>query len=176
MFSSLPAPYSLRRMATADVPAVMAIEQVVKSSPWTAEAYQVEVDNPQYSLPLVLWAGAELVGYMVSWLIIEEVQIATIVTAEAWRGRGLGELLLHHTLQHGLAHRATTATLEVRVSNVVAQNLYRKYGFVEVGRRRKYYRDNGEDALLMTAELAPNQIEELGHSLWQRLATHQQDL
>ena len=166
----LPAPYVLRRMETADVPLVMAIEQVVKSSPWTAESYQVEVDNPQYSLPLVLWVGEELAGYMVSWLIIEEVQVATIVTAEGWRGRGLGELLLCATLWYGLQHQATMATLEVRVSNLIAQQLYRKFGFVEVGRRRKYYRDNGEDALLMTAELVPELVAQRWPLVWQRLA------
>lgn len=166
---SLPTPYTLRRMKTADVAAVMAIEQVAKTSPWTAEAYQVEVDNPQYSLPVVLWAGTEMAGYMVSWLIVDEVQIATIVTAENWRGRGLGETLLYHALWHGCQHKATTAILEVRQSNLIAQNLYHKYGFREVGRRRNYYRDNGEDAVLMTADLAPDLLEQHWAILEQRL-------
>lgn len=165
----LPTPYYLRRMETADVPAVMTIEQVAKTSPWTAGAYQTEVDNPQYSLPMVLWAGTDIAGYMVSWLIVDEVQIATIVTAENWRGRGLGETLLYHALWHGCQHKATTAILEVRPSNLIAQNLYHKYGFREVGRRQKYYRDNGEDALLMTADLNPDLLEQHWTNLEQRL-------
>jgi ribosomal-protein-alanine N-acetyltransferase len=94
-----------------------------------------------------------VVGYAGFWFIVDEAHISTIAVHPDWRGQGAGEQLLAAALERALDLNAIKATLEVRVSNTRAQNLYRKYGFEEVGRRRHYYRDNGEDALLMTAEL-----------------------
>ena len=68
-----------------------------------------------------------------------------------WRGRGIGELMLLAMIERGIELGAGEVTLEVRVTNRVAQSLYRKYGFEVVGRRKGYYRDNNEDADLMTA-------------------------
>jgi ribosomal-protein-alanine N-acetyltransferase len=84
------------------------------------------------------------------WIMVDEAHISTIATARPWRGRGIGELLLVAMLDHAQELGAEKATLEVRVSNLVAQNLYRKYAFQVEGRRRRYYSDNGEDALIMT--------------------------
>jgi ribosomal-protein-alanine N-acetyltransferase len=94
-----------------------------------------------------------VVGYAGYWFVVDEAHISTIAVHPEWRGRGVGEHLLVHLLGQALDLGAVAATLEVRVSNTAAQNLYRKYGFEQVGRRRRYYRDNGEDALLMTAAM-----------------------
>ena len=94
-----------------------------------------------------------IVGYAGYWLVVYEAHIGTIATHPHWRGQGVGELLLVSLLHEAMAHGATEAKLEVRVGNRVAQSLYRKYGFEEVGRRKHYYRDNGEDAVLMSARL-----------------------
>ncbi len=77
-----------------------------------------------------------------------------LAVSDAWRGRGLGELLLLDLLFAAYTHNAQLATLEVRRSNTVAQALYAKYRFVEVGVRRRYYRNPPEDALLLTVDLA----------------------
>ena len=100
--------------------------------------------TPRPVLPVIGFAGL--------WLIVDEGHVSTIASHTDWRGRGVGELLLVSLLRESQRRNAATATLEVRVTNHVAQNLYTKYGFVEVGRRKRYYRDNNEDALIMTVE------------------------
>jgi ribosomal-protein-alanine N-acetyltransferase len=82
--------------------------------------------------------------------LVDEAHICTIAVDPEWQGRGLGELLLISLLDSGQERGALRATLEVRASNQVAQALYQKYLFKIVGRRRRYYTDNNEDAYLMT--------------------------
>ena len=95
----------------------------------------------------------QIVGYSGFWFIIDEAHVSTIAVHPDWRGQGVGESLFVTMLEQALDLGALTATLEVRVTNAPAQALYRKYDFEPTGRRKRYYRDNGEDALLMTAEL-----------------------
>ncbi len=102
-----------------------------------------------------------VVGYSGFWYILDEAHVSTIAVHPEWRGRSVGEHLFVTMLEHALDLGAVTSTLEVRVTNERAQRLYRKYAFEIVGRRRRYYRDNGEDALLMTAELKPGYREEM---------------
>ena len=104
--------------------------------------------------------GEELVaGYVCVWLIEDEAHIVAIGTRTEYRGLGLGELLLTAALNQALSAESGMMTLEVRVSNHIARNLYEKYGFTERGVRKGYYSDNREDAAIMTVELdgyAPN--------------------
>ena len=93
-----------------------------------------------------------LAGYGGLWLTESEAHITTIAVAAAQRGYGVGELLLNGLIDHAQELRATWLSLEVRVSNNVAQNLYLKYGFRPAGTRARYYTDNGEDALMMWTE------------------------
>lgn len=90
-----------------------------------------------------------VVGYGGIWLTVDEAHITTIASAPEVRGKGIGELLLNGLIDLGLEMGARFMTLEVRVSNTVAQNLYLKYGFEARGTRRRYYTDNNEDALVM---------------------------
>ncbi len=93
-----------------------------------------------------------LVGYGGMWLSVDEGHITTIAVAPPYRGRGIGELLLNGLIDQAMQLNADILTLEVRVSNVVAQQLYLKYGFRPFGTRPRYYTDNGEDALIMSTE------------------------
>jgi ribosomal-protein-alanine N-acetyltransferase len=93
-----------------------------------------------------------VVGYSGLWLMVNEAHITTIAVAPEYQGRGLGELLLISLIEKAIELNALCLTLEVRVSNHVAQSLYRKYTFRETGLRRRYYSDNGEDAHIMTTE------------------------
>lgn len=93
-----------------------------------------------------------IVGYAGMWLVLDEAHITTIAMRETYRGRGLGELLLASSITAAMEMGSDRVTLEVRVSNAVAQNLYRKYGFREEGVRPRYYSDNNEDAYIMTAD------------------------
>lgn len=92
---------------------------------------------------------SSIVGYAGLWLMVDEGHITTIAVHPGFRGRGLGELLLHGLIDRAMAIGARWLTLEVRVSNHVAQQLYRKYTFKEMGIRRRYYSDNDEDAMVM---------------------------
>ncbi|MBN1310392.1 MAG: ribosomal protein S18-alanine N-acetyltransferase [Anaerolineae bacterium] len=90
-----------------------------------------------------------LIGYSGMWHIADEAHISTIAVHPDWRGRKLGELLVWSMIRQAMRQRAGQVTLEVRVSNAPAQNLYRKYGFEVLGTRKGYYRDNSEDAYMM---------------------------
>jgi ribosomal-protein-alanine N-acetyltransferase len=90
-----------------------------------------------------------IVGYAGIWVMTDEAHVTTIASAPNMRGHGVGELLLVAMIHRGIEVGARWMTLEVRASNSVAQNLYRKYTFKEMGVRRRYYSDNGEDALVM---------------------------
>ena len=90
-----------------------------------------------------------IVGYAGIWVMTDEAHVTTIASAPTMRGRGVGELLLVALIRRGIEVGARWMTLEVRASNSVAQSLYRKYTFKEMGVRRRYYSDNGEDALVM---------------------------
>ena len=90
-----------------------------------------------------------IVGYAGIWVMTDEAHVTTIASAPTMRGRGVGEFLLVALIHRAIEVGARWMTLEVRASNSVAQNLYRKYTFKEMGVRRRYYSDNGEDALVM---------------------------
>jgi ribosomal-protein-alanine N-acetyltransferase len=103
-----------------------------------------------------------------------EAHISTIAVQPGWRQRGIGELLLVAMLDRATELEADIATLEVRVSNGTAQNLYRKYGFRRVGLKRHYYRDRDEDALTMSTERLTSatfqsHFQQLKRALWERL-------
>ena len=97
--------------------------------------------------------GAELVGFLVCWLVIDEAHLATIAVHPKFRGQGISKALVITGLCDLISKGASMATLEVRAGNIVAQRLYRHFGFEEVGLRKGYYQDTHEDALLMTVEL-----------------------
>jgi len=151
-------PYVVERMTLDDLPAVIAIEQRVFAVPWSAHAFEFELRfNLQAHFvvvrllePLVV-AGktVSLLGYGGFWLIVDEAHICTLAVHPDWRGRGLGELLLTHLIGRATELNATFLTLEVRASNLAAQQLYQKYGFRLVDRHERYYSDNHEDAIIM---------------------------
>ena len=92
------------------------------------------------------------VGYVSTWLVFEEAHITAIAVRKAYRGRGVGELLLAGAIEFAMQQKSRVVTLEVRVSNDSAIALYKKYGFKKVGLRKAYYSDNREDADIMTTD------------------------
>jgi ribosomal-protein-alanine N-acetyltransferase len=192
-------PYVVEKMALADVPEVGALEKVVFTLPWSNRAFEYELQyNPMAYFVVVrrrvadyvqedrALAGAlgrmgrkpprqPVLGYGGFWLIIDEAHICTLAIHPEWRGQGLGELLLVHMVEHAITLTATVATLEARTSNLVAQQLYHKYGFEVVGLRKGYYSDNHEDALIMTTPVLASasyqdQFQECKSALHERLA------
>ncbi len=146
-------------MRPADIPAVMKIEKKAFPKPWKAHAYEYEITRNKLASYQVVTTHlnhdeTQLVGYTGHWLLADEIHISTIATHPKWRGRHIGELLFLNTLFLAYKYtepKAILVTLEVRRSNIVAQNLYSKYQLKLVGERKRYYQGN-EDALLMTAE------------------------
>ncbi|HET9110659.1 MAG TPA: ribosomal protein S18-alanine N-acetyltransferase [Ktedonobacterales bacterium] len=102
--------------------------------------------------PIISPEAANIVAFSGLWHMVNEAHITTIAVHPEYRGRGVGELMLSTMIDRGYAVHARYVTLEVRVSNYVAQNLYRKYGFSQTGVRRRYYSDNHEDAFVMSTE------------------------
>lgn len=168
-------------MVLEDVDQVVAVEKLSFPLPWPADTYRRDLSYNGPARYLVvervspIGEDAQVVGFCGYWLIDSEAHVSTIGVHPDFRGLGLGEYLFASMLAEATERRATSATLEVRVSNFAAQRLYRKYGFEPTGRRRRYYRDNHEDALLMGVESIDGepyakQFGRLWQDLMQRLA------
>ncbi|MEB3299905.1 MAG: ribosomal protein S18-alanine N-acetyltransferase [Candidatus Sericytochromatia bacterium] len=141
----------IRPMAHADIPALLPIEARCFGDHWTVQSFRDELDQA-CSTYVVVEIDGEIVGYAGFWLILEEAHITTVAVHPDHQGQGLGEQLLVALIDAALEREARWMTLEVRVSNTGAQALYRKYGFESLGRRRGYYQNDGEDALVMWTE------------------------
>ncbi len=164
-------------MRQEDVPAVMVIERECFTVPWRESAYITELSN-RSAYYITAWIGDEIVGYGGMWVIMDEAHITTLGVAKNCRGHKIGEQVLIAMLEEAMRHKARRATLEVRESNAVAQNLYRKYGFQPAAIRRGYYTDNHENAIVMWVDnlggIAFNsRFEELKGHLAQQAGAHE---
>jgi len=139
----------LRKMTFDDLEQVAAIDQLSFSLPWPARSFQFELTDNPASRCWVAELDGRVVGMVVAWLIVDEIHIATIAIHPDFRKQGLGEKLLSHTLQSAKTEGAVSSFLEVREGNDAAIKMYRKFGYIKSGRREGYYKDNGEDAILM---------------------------
>lgn len=146
--------FLVREMQPEDIPAVMEIDLNAFPNPWPENTYRFELRKNPASHLLVIQTRepAQVVGAGGYWLIVDEAHISTFAIHPAWRHRGVGKVLLAALLRQAVALGAATAMLEVRAGNAAAQALYAGYGFHPVGLRKGYYKNNGEDAVLMTAE------------------------
>ncbi|NJN80074.1 MAG: ribosomal protein S18-alanine N-acetyltransferase [Anaerolineales bacterium] len=142
--------FVIRKMIMNDLEQVVAIDQVSFSLPWPARSFQFELTDNPASRCWVVELDKKIIAMIVSWLILDELHIATIATHPDFRKQGIGKKLLTHALKSAKDEGVIRSFLEVRESNEVALKMYRNFGFVEDGRRKEYYKDNGEDAILMT--------------------------
>ncbi|MBX3084370.1 MAG: ribosomal protein S18-alanine N-acetyltransferase [Anaerolineae bacterium] len=142
---------TLRYMRPEDIPVVVELDQRSFPNAWSERSYNFEVRENKSSHMVVLEidSPATIIGFAGTWLIEDETHISTIAISAEQRGNGYGEILLAGLLDRSIALGATYAVLEVRISNGTAINLYRKYEFEVVHRRKNYYRDNNEDAYMM---------------------------
>jgi len=140
-------------MTESDLQMILEVEQKSFTTPWSYEAFYNELYNNQFAHYLVVEADGKVIGYCGLWVILDEAHITNIAILPEYRGKRLGEALLKMVMQYAVEHGAETLTLEVRVSNIVAQNLYRKLGFQDGGIRKSYYTDNYEDALVMWVKM-----------------------
>ena len=130
---------------------IVRIETLSFPSTWPQNAFKNEIHDNKLAHYFVGLLGDQVVAYGGIWVILEDSHITTIAVHPDLRGRKYGEVMLLHLLDETIQRGASWITLEVRETNIVAQNLYRKYGFTVVSTRRGYYSDNNENALVMWA-------------------------
>lgn len=145
-------PLKIRKLTKLDLEDIMDIEHRCFTVPWTKEAFAMEIDGNKFARYVVAELDGKPVGYGGMWMILDEAHITNIAIHPNHRGRGYGCKLVEALIDIALEEGVGRMTLEVRRSNVVAQNLYKKYGFVHQGVRRRYYQDNNEDAIIMWKE------------------------
>jgi ribosomal-protein-alanine N-acetyltransferase len=161
----------IKQIAAEHLNSAVELDRLCFGGLWTIEGYRRELDSPNSDL-LGLWAwetadcvsgqhGAgthhppplqatqTLIGLGCLWAILEEAHITILAIDPRFQGRGLGQALLWALLKSACDRQLERATLEVRDSNLAAVSLYKKFGFKEAGRRKRYYEDTGEDALVM---------------------------
>ena len=146
-------------MKLMDVEQVHAIDQMSFALPWPKNSYSYEIMDNSRSRCWVAEPVQQdmvlqgIVAMAVTWLVIDELHIATIAVHPEFRGLGIAKQLMVVIMDSAKKEGMVSVTLEVRASNQAAQALYRQFGFEEVGRRIRYYQDNQEDALIMTVML-----------------------
>ncbi len=140
------------RMNHADISAVQVIERDIFPSPWPRNAYASELSQNRQAHYIVLRDGPEIIGYGGLWKVSNEAHITTIGVRAQSQGHGFGAALFAALLQRAYELGARWVTLEVRASNSHAIRLYERFGFRPIGRRRGYYTDNGEDAVIMWSD------------------------
>jgi ribosomal-protein-alanine N-acetyltransferase len=137
-------------MTLEDVPAVVELDQLSFSLPWPERSFRYELTDNPASRCWVHEQDGRIVGMLVAWLLVDEAHIATLATHPDYRRQGIAKELLTYALRYMAKEGAVSSFLEVRASNTAAQAMYRKFGFEVSGRRPRYYKDNDEDAILMT--------------------------
>ena len=144
---------TFRPMRLDDIASICEIEAEAFPTPWTDVAFRNELTNNQFARYVVMEYDGEIAGYGGMWMIMEEAHVTNIAVRAQHRGKKLGERLVRELQRLAQELGAVRMTLEVRVSNHIAQRLYEKLGFRSVGLRRGYYTDNGEDAMIMWVTL-----------------------
>ena len=138
-------------MTAAQIPQVAALEKCCFADPWSENSVASELQNP-LSLWLVAMDGERLAGYVGSQTVLGESDMMNVAVDGAYRRQGVGKMLIEALVEHLKARESHCLTLEVRDSNTPARNLYASLGFSQIGRRKNYYRNPREDALILRKE------------------------
>ena len=135
-------------MTSKDIDGVFEVEKSCFKHYWSKESFQKELKN-NLAKYLVAKLDNKIVGYIGIWLVLDEGHITNVAVHQDYRGMKIGDLLVKSMINQCKENKIVSMTLEVRVSNTIAQNLYKKYGFKLSGIRKEYYSDNKEDAMIM---------------------------
>ena len=149
------ADFVIRRMTEADVDGVFAVETDSFPKPWTREDFVREMTVNVCARYLVAETDGKIAGFAGAWIVLDEAHVTNIAVLPEYRGRGIGMALTESLLQYASNLGVVYATLEVRRSNEAAKRMYRAAGFEYVGVRKRYYEDNGEDALIYCCQRMP---------------------
>jgi len=147
------APATVRAATARDLDQVVAIERASFADPWSRHAFARSLEGTGVHFDVACDASGAVVAYIVAWTVADEGEIANLAVAPAARRTGLAAMLLDRVLAAARVQGVSTLHLEVRESNQAARALYARFGFVEAGRRRDYYRKPVEDALVLRLEL-----------------------
>lgn len=128
---------------------VLVIESLSFKTPWTRDAFMMELTNNKCSLYRVLIDNDKVVAYGGMWILLDEGHITNIAVHPEYRGNGFGDKIVEDLILSAKGKGVISMTLEVRVSNISAISLYRKHGFEEVAIRKGYYQDTNEDGIIM---------------------------
>ncbi|MCC3870144.1 ribosomal protein S18-alanine N-acetyltransferase [Terrisporobacter mayombei] len=142
----------IRSMTMDDVDAVYIVEEDCFIDPWSKDSIKKELKN-NLARYLVAQLDDKIVGYVGVWFVVDEGHITNVAVHSDYRGKKIGDKLVKEMVELCKENNIVAMTLEVRSSNTVAQNLYRKYGFKMGGIRKEYYSDNKEDAIIMWNQL-----------------------
>lgn len=143
----------IRLMTPSDITRVLELENQLFSSPWGEDDFVYELESNPYSTIFVEEQDNNIVGYVGIWIIFEQAQITTLGVDKSYQHKHIGQTLLVYAMKEAIMKHAEWMSLEVRVSNIAAQNLYKKLGFKTETIRKDYYQDNHEDAYLMLVKL-----------------------
>lgn len=147
-------PIRIRRMRPRDMAAVMAIETASYTVPWSEATFRGLIHRSDADV-VVAEAEGELVGYAAAWFVADQAELGNVAVAESWRRRGIGARLVAVVLERAGERGMREVFLEVRPSNTVARRLYEQFGFRDVSRRRNYYAEPREDAVVMRTAVGP---------------------
>lgn len=142
----------IREMAESDIEKVLEIERQSFVSPWTNRMFEETITSP-ISMSFTIEIDSLLLGYIMSYLVENEAHIMNLAIHPDHRGKGCASRLVRHTINYCEGKGVSEFFLEVRESNINAKNLYRKLGFEVIGRRKRYYSETNEDALVMQLSL-----------------------
>lgn len=142
-----------RYMVEEDIDQILEVEHASFSTPWSREAFYNEINKNKFAVYIVLEIDKKVIGYCGAWIVLDEAHVTNIAILPEYRGRKFGEALLRKLISVAIEMGAKSMTLEVRVTNYVAQSLYRKLGFQDGGIRKNYYSDNQENGLVMWVNL-----------------------
>ena len=140
--------YEIVEMTEEHLPEVLYISELSFPIPWSKVSFHKELQNV-FAKYLVVLSDNKVLAFGGMWIIIDEAHITNIAVHPDYRGLGLGDRIMESMISQCKSQRVSAMTLEVRESNLPAQNLYKKYGFNEEGIRKSYYEDNQEDAIIM---------------------------
>lgn len=143
---------SIRPTTQRDLAEVVRIENLSYSVPWSSATFRGLLFRADTDL-LCAEVDGEVVGYAVCWFVLDQGELGNVAVDPAWRRRGIAALLVEAALERARKRHSKEVFLEVRRSNSVAQRLYRRLGFREIGVRRNYYSQPEEDALVMRAAI-----------------------
>ena len=143
----------IRPAAEGDLEGIVAIERASFADPWSLASFAEVLHGPSVRFEVARADNDALAGYVVAWFVADEGEIANLAVAPAHRRAGVAAALLDGVLAAARTALVRTVHLEVRESNAAARGLYARFGFREAGRRRGYYRQPVEDALVLRCKL-----------------------